>query len=44
MLRVEHKQLLVGRRWSEERVQVDQDLGRQGGGAGSMVDKEASVI
>ena len=33
-----NKQLLVGRRWSEERVQINDDLSRQRCGTGSMKD------
>jgi len=44
MPRVEHKQLLVRRRRLEKRIQVYQDLGSERGGAGGMVDKEASIV
>jgi hypothetical protein len=31
---VENKQLVVGCRWTEERIQIDDDLGRKRSGAG----------
>jgi hypothetical protein len=44
MLRVEHEQVLVGRWWSEERIQINDDLGRQCGGASSMKDGQPGII
>jgi hypothetical protein len=40
----ENKELVVGGRRAEEGVEIDQDLGGERGGAGSMVDKKASII
>ena len=44
MLRVEHEQVLVGRWWSEESIQIDDDLGRQCCGASSMKDGQPCII
>jgi hypothetical protein len=42
--RIEHEQVLVGRRWPKEGIQIDNDLGRQRGGASRMKDSQPSVI
>src|SRR5512135_2681430 len=44
MLWVEHEQVLVGRWWSEESIQVDDDLGRQCCGASCMKDGQPGII
>lgn len=44
MPRIEHKQVMVRGRRAKESVQVHQHLGGERGGAGSMVDIEASII
>ena len=44
MGKVEHEQVLVGRWWSEERIQVDDDFGRQRCGASRMKDGQAGII
>ncbi len=41
---IEHKQLVVWSRRAKEGIEVYQDLGGERGGAGSMVDKETSII
>jgi hypothetical protein len=42
--RVENKQLVVRGRWAKEGVQVYQDLCRERGGAGGMVDSQPGII
>ena len=41
---IEHKQLLVGCWWSEERVQINDDHRRQRCGASSMKDVQSNII
>src|SRR5450755_359014 len=41
---VENKQLVVGCRWTEERIQIDDDLGRKRCGAGGMKDGQPGII
>src|SRR6266581_734679 len=41
---VENKQVVVRCRWTEERIQIDDDLGRQCGGAGGMKDGQPGII
>jgi hypothetical protein len=40
----EHKELVVGGRRAEERVEIDQDLYRERGGTGRMVDDQPGLI
>ena len=40
----EHKQLGIGGRRAEERVEIDQDLRRERGGARGMVDGQPGII
>ena len=40
----ENKELVVGSRRAEERVEIDQDFCRQGGGTRGMVDSQPSII
>jgi hypothetical protein len=42
--RVENKQLVVGCRWTEESIQIDDDLGRKRCGAGGMKDSQPGII
>src|SRR6266568_5796931 len=44
MPRVENKQLVVGCWWTEERIQIDDDLGRKCCGAGGMKDGQPGII
>src|SRR5256885_13296304 len=41
---VKNKQVVVGCRWTEERIQIDDDIGRQRGGAGGMKDGQPGII
>ncbi len=40
----ENKQPVIGGRWAKEGVQVYQDLRRELGGAGGMVDSQPGII
>src|SRR5260370_22234728 len=42
--RVENKQLVVRCRWTEESIQIDDDLGRKRCGAGGMKDGQPGII
>ncbi len=41
---VENKQVVVGCRWTEERIQIDDDVGRKRCGAGGMKDGHPGII
>lgn len=40
----ENKELVIGGRWAEESVEIDQDLGGERGGTRSMVDSQPAII
>jgi len=41
---VKNKQVVVGCRWTEERIQIDDDIGRKRSGAGGMKDSKPGII
>jgi hypothetical protein len=41
---VKNKQVVVGRRWTEESIQIDDDIGRKRSGAGGMKDGKPGII
>jgi len=41
---VENKQVVVGCRWTEESIQIDDDIGRKRYSAGGMKDSKPGII